>query len=335
VKKLTHSHSSPYPMLYILRFLVFLLLFPVLARAEVIDRVVAVVNDDLITLSELNSEGALHFEKIREQAPPEERSLALTAARKEILANMIERKLIAQRAAEHGIEVSDEEIEMNYFRIMEQNNFSEEQFAAELAKSGLSPQMYKDNLRNQITQQRLLGVEIRSKVVITNEQIEEYYNTQYGQINKEDGLHILQIGCLWGRGSKAASKEEARMRAQQLHGMVMAGENFKEIARSYSDLPSASDGGDIGVFRRDELSRPMQEGFDGLRAGEVSPIIDSGDSFQFFKLLSSKSGSVITQAPLQTVREEIRALLQEQQLKEKFDKWVIQLREDAYIKEQL
>jgi peptidyl-prolyl cis-trans isomerase SurA len=322
-------------MITLTRLFFVLLLLPAVAHAEVIDRVVAVVNDDLITLSDLNSEGALHFEKIREQAPPEERAQALAAARKDILSGLIERKLISQRAEQRGITVSDEEIDMQYFRVIEDNNLTEEQFSAELAKAAITPQMYKDNLRSQITRQRLIGVEIRSKVVITNEQIEEYYSSQYGQQSEGDGLHILQVGCLWGPGSKSASKDEARMRAQQLRGMVMAGENFKEIAQSYSDLPSAADGGDIGIFQRNELSTSMQEGLAGLRPGEVSPIIESGQSYQFFKVLSSKSGDIITQAPLESVREDIRALLMEQELKDKFEKWVTQLRENAYIEEQL
>ena len=322
-------------MLSTIRILVLLLLFPSLAFAEVIDRVVAVVNDDLITFSELNDEGALHFEKIRENVPSEQRAAALAAARKEILSGLVERKLIAQRAEKRGIRVEDEEVEMQYFRVMEQNNLTEKAFEAELAKAGITPKMYKNNLRSQITRQRLIGVEIRSKVVITNEQIEEYYNTQYGQQTEGDGLHILQIGILWGPSGKSANKEEAKMRAKQLRGMVMAGENFQEIAKSYSDLPSAVDGGDIGVFLRDELSIAMQEGLSGLRPGEVSDIIESGESFQFFKLLSSKSGNTITQAPLDSVREEIRALLHEQLLKEKFDVWLTQLRELSYVKEQL
>ncbi len=322
-------------MSYFVRLFVFLLFVPTLVQAEVIDRVVAVVNDDLITLSELNSEGALHFERIREQAPPEERAQALAAARQDILSSLIERKLISQRAEKRDIVVSDEEIDMHYFRVIEQNNLTEEKFEAEIAKAGITPQMYKDNLRSQIIRQRLISVEIRSKVVITDEQIQEYYNNQYGQQSDGDGLHILQIGCSWGPGSKSVSKEDALMRAEQLRGMVMAGENFKDIAKSYSDLPSASDGGDIGIFSRDELSKSMQQGLAGLRPGEVSPIIESGESCQFFKLLSSKSGNIITQAPLETVREEIRSLLQDQQLKEKFEIWVTQLRENSYVEEQL
>lgn len=125
------------------------------------------------------------------------------------------------------------------------------------------------------------------------------------------------------------------MRAEQLRGMVMAGENFHEIAKSYSDLPSAADGGDIGVFKRDELSQTMQTGLKGLRPGEVSMIIENGNSLQFFKLISSKSGNVITQAPLETVRDEIRTLLMDQHLKEKFENWVTQLREISYVEEQL
>ncbi len=322
-------------MLYFARLLVLLVFVPCLSQAEVIDRVVAVVNDDLITLSELNSEGALHFDKIRQQVPPEQRAEALATARKEILSSLIERKLIAQRAAKRDITLSDEEVDMQYFHVLEQNNLSEEQFKTELAKAGITPSMYKENLRSQMIRQRLIGVEIRSKVVITNEQIEEYYHSKYGQQSEGDGLHILQIGCLWGPGSKTADKKEARMRAEQLRGMVMAGENFKDIAQSYSELPSATDGGDIGIFLQDELSKPMQDGLAGLRPGEVSPIIESGESFQFFKLLSAKSGNVITQAPLESVREEIRALLTEQLLKEKFDRWVIQLRESSYVEEQL
>ncbi len=304
-------------------------------HAKVIDRVVAVVNEDLITLSELNEEGEHFFKKIRAEAPADQLEDALHHARKQVLNSIIDRKLLLQRAEKRGITLSPEEIDMQYYGIMEKNNLTPDQFSAELAKIGSSPETYKQSLKAQIIRQRLISYEIRSKVVITNEDIEKYYREEYGLENKEDGLHIKQIGVLWGAKGRAKDKQDARLKAEQLRGMIMAGENFADIATEYSDLPSARDGGDIGVFAEDELSAPMRQGLAGLRPGEVSLVLETPSGFQFFKLLSARQGNVISQAPLELVREEIRATLHDRQMKEKFDKWVVKLREHSYVEEQL
>ncbi len=316
-------------------FLCLLFFVPTSASAEIIDRVVAVVNDDLITLSELEAEGAMHLEKIREQAPIEQRAEAMAQLRQQILTSMIDKLLIEQRAEQRGIHVSDEEIEMQYFQILEQNQVTEADFTEKLKQAGLTPEMYKSNLKSQITRQRLLNREIHSKIVISDAQIELYYLQDYGHESTEDGIHILQIGCLAANQDDGDAKTDAMRRAKQLRGMVMAGENFQDIARNYSELPSASDGGDIGVFKKNELSHEMRAGIEGLHPGEISSIIETASGYQFFKILSSKSGNTITQAPLELVRDDIIAILREKELKEKFDQWVIQLREHSYVKEQL
>lgn len=312
-----------------------LFFLPGLAHAEIIDRVVAVVNDDLITLSELNSEGALHLEKVREQVPIEQRAEALAQVRQQVLTSMIDRLLIEQRAGKRGIHISNDEVDMQYYRILEQNNVEEADFAEKLKQAGLTPEMYKRNLKSQITRQRLLNREINSKIVISDTQIELYYLQEYGQESGADGIHIMQIGCLFSKSEEADFKLDTKRRVKQLRGMVLAGENFKDIAKSYSDLPSASDGGDIGVFMENELSKEMQQGLAGVRPGQISEIIETTTGYQFLKILSSKSGNTITQAPLDLVREDIIAILREKEMREKFDRWVIQLREHAYIKEQL
>ncbi len=313
----------------------FVFLTPTFLHAEIVDRVVAVVNEDLITLSELNSEGALHMQKIREEVPIEQRAEAMSQLRQQVLTSMIDRLLIEQRADKRGIHVSNEEVDMQYFRILEQNNVEEEEFKEKLHQAGLTPEGYKRNLKSQITRQRLLNREVRSKIVISDTQIQLYYLTEYGLESKEDGIHILQIGCAFSNPDDPEVKLDAQRRAKQLRGMVLAGENFQEIAQSYSDLPSASDGGDIGVFMKNELSKEMRRGLLGLHPGEISEIIETRSDYQFFKILSSKSGNTVTQAPLELVRDEIVAILREKELKEKFDKWVVQLREHSYIKEQL
>ena len=125
------------------------------------------------------------------------------------------------------------------------------------------------------------------------------------------------------------------MRALQLRDMVLNGSNFNELAKEYSDLPSAADGGDIGVFAKEELADYMWEAIKDLKPGETSEIILTPSGYQFFKLLTSKKGNILSQAPLESVSEEIRAKLYDQELDKRFDTWVEQLREHSYIEELL
>lgn len=303
--------------------------------AELVDRVVAVVNDDIITFSELEEEAAPTFEKIRAEAPPAQVDDAIQKARKEILRNMIDHKLLLQRAAKRKIEVSDADIDAAMQRIMEQNSLTEEQFRDQLATMGVLEEKYRASLRDQILRSRLLSYEIRSKVVITNEQVEAYYRDKYMRNNSPEGYHILQFGSGWEDTGRSASKEEAQKRAEQLREMVLAGENFNEIAKNYSDLPSGVDGGDIGTFKKNELADYMWQSIKDLHPGEVSPVVETPSGFQFFKLLSRSSDGVIAQAPLENVKDEIRATLYDQELKKKFEYWVKELRENSYVKELL
>jgi len=200
---------------------------------------------------------------------------------------------------------------------------------------GLTEEKYRATLRDQILRTKLISYEIRSKVVITNEQIEAYYRNKYTQNHAPEGYHILQFGSGWEDRGRSASREEAQKRAEQLREMVVAGENFKDIAKNHSDLPSGVDGGDIGTFRKEELAAYMWEAIKDLRPGEVSQIIETPEGFQFFKLLSSSREGVIAQAPLENVKEEIRASLYDQELKRKFEEWVKELRDNSYIEELL
>jgi peptidyl-prolyl cis-trans isomerase SurA len=215
------------------------------------------------------------------------------------------------------------------------NNTSVEQFREELARIGTNEKSYRNKIRNQILRSKLISYEIRSKIVITDRQIQEYYHQKYSNINTEDGYHLLQFGCSWGENSRSGSPEEAHMRAIQLRDMVLGGANFSDLAKEYSDLPSANDGGDIGVFAKTELADYMWEAIQGLNPGDVSNIIRTPSGYQFFKLVSSKQGNIVSQAPLESVSEEIRGQLYDQELEEKFNNWVKQLRQHSYVEELL
>jgi peptidyl-prolyl cis-trans isomerase SurA len=315
-------------------FLLFFLCAALSYGGDYVDRVVAVVNDDVILQTELEKAGGEYFERIRMKAPAGEVESAIEKARGEVLSSLIDNMIVKQKAAELGITVEEAEIDNAITQILSDNNATLEQFRKELAKVNVSMQDYRNNLRNQILQSRLVGQQVRSRIVIVEEDIKEYYEKEYTQEKGESGYYILQIGFNWKNlvTLDGVSQEEAREKAEAIRARVLAGESFGELARSYSDFPSATDGGNLGLIKKDEMAAYMRDAILSMHPGDISPIIETGSTFQFFKLLSSREGDLVVKAPYESVKDEIRDILYRQEMEEKYKAWVENLREQAYIK---
>ena len=318
----------------------FLLFFFVAAHSfgeHLVDRVVAVVNNDVITLSELDRTGREYFARVKDKAPETEMDRALEKAREEVLSSLIDKTIVRQQAEHLSITVTEEEIDTAVDQIMARNNATIEDFRRELASMNIPEQEYRDNIRDQILQSKLINYEVRSRIVIIEDDIKEYYQKEYTQEKGESGYHILQMGFTWRNTVTLEeagfdTKEEAREKAEEIRKRVLDGESFKGLAQSYSNLPSAADGGDIGLFKKEEMSEDMKDVILKMQPGEVSAIIETGRAFQFFKLLSVRDGDIVVKAPYESVREEIRDILYRQEMEEQYKNWVKSLREEAYIK---
>lgn len=307
--------------------------------AQLVDRVVAVVNDEVITMSEVNDEGKGYFKKINEQAPPAQVEDALSRARQEILGNLIDKKLIAQVAAKQGVSVTDAELQAATEQMLNKNNITLEMLKTQLGQMGMKFETYQDTLRNQILQTKLVNYEIRSKIIITDNMILDYYDENYTKHVSGGGYYLMQMGFIWGKTDKKlsaadqhADKAKAKKRAERVHALAANGQNFRNLAKKFSELPSAVDGGDLGVFQKDEMAPYMQDAVLDLNPGEISEVIETPSGYQFFKLLSSQDGQIVVQASFESVKEEIRTKLYDQQLKGQFDEWVRNIKENAYIK---
>ena len=309
---------------------------------ELIDRVVAEVNSDVITLSELYEEGESFIKKIVTEVPAENREEALRQAYNDILDGLIDKLLISQEATKQNIVVTEDEVQSTIDRIITMGNLSEEAFLKELADKGISLSTYKSNIRSQIYQNKLITKDVSSKIVITEEMILDYYDDTYTRRVEEGGYYLLQIGMGWDDeeaesdpAASTQSKDAARQRAERVHKLALSGKDFKELAYKFSDLPSAADGGDIGVFHEDDMASYMREAVLDLEPGSVSPIIESPVGFQFFKLLSNREGGIVMQAPYDQVKEEIREELYNQAMQEAFVEWITNIKENSYIKKLL
>lgn len=321
------------------KLLSFLFLFITLfspAHGEVVDRCVAVVNEDVITLSEVNELGKPLFQRVAEQAPADQLTDALQQARRTVIEKLIDKKLLLQEANKLQISVSDEDVDNALQRILDRNQTSMEQFRSELATMGMDEKQYREDLKEQILSSKLVSYEVRSKVIIPEEKIIDYYDMHYTEQLGAGGYYILQIGISRdekdAQADPATARKEARSKAERVLSLAGNEKDFKELARQYSDLPSAVDGGDIGVFQENEMAPYMRDAVTALKPGQISGIIETPDGYQIFKLLSSQEGQIITKEPYESVKEEIRETLYRQEMQKRYKSWLNSIHEQAYIK---
>ncbi|MEE4314405.1 MAG: SurA N-terminal domain-containing protein [Desulfofustis sp.] len=308
--------------------------------SEIIDKVVAQVNDDVITLSELEEEGGPLFAKIRREAPADERQEALEMVRDQVLNALVNRTLIAQEAAKQGITVSDQEVDEAFNQVLAANGATREEFLGELEQNGIGEQTYRRNLKSQLLQNKLLMLAVHSKILITDDMVLDYYHDEYTKNVDEGSFYLLQIGVGWDEPETAQqstvelyqAKLDARKRAERIHKLALAGQDFRDLARRFSDLPSAEEGGDIGVFAEDEMADYMKMAVADLKPGEISDIVETPFGYQFFQLLSGGSGGIVSKAPYETVKEQIREKLYRETMQEEYEAWLKRLREAAYIR---
>jgi len=183
---------------------VLILFFAGNSIGEVLDRVVAVVNDDVILLSELEDTGKAYFQKVKESTPEQSRVTALQEARNEVIESLIEKSLIHQKAKTNKVSVTDDEFKKAYEQMRLRSGLSEEQFVDKLKQSGITKETYEKNLRYQVLQNKLINYDIRSKIVITDDMVKQYYDSHAAEKSvTKGGYGLLQMGFTWGQSPES------------------------------------------------------------------------------------------------------------------------------------
>ncbi|WP_300669690.1 SurA N-terminal domain-containing protein [Desulfoluna sp.] len=151
-------------------------------KAEVIDRIVAVVNDDVVTLTDLNEELAPYEEKMRQMNYPLEKEMQMRfKLREDVINQLVEKKLTDQLVVRKDIHIGEEEVDRAIERVKSLNQFTDESLRSQLKQQGMAYEAYRAEIRHQLLRNRLVSYEVKSKIVITDEDIQAYYNE-----NKKD-----------------------------------------------------------------------------------------------------------------------------------------------------
>ena len=333
-----HRHTITRIRAYSVRVFLFVFfcgLIPVTSFSELIDKVVAVVNNDIITLSEVEQEAEGLYRVIAQKNSGDSQLQILAETREKTLDALIDRKLIAQKAEQHNVSVSEEEIENGYEKVRNRSGLDETEFRKKLEESGMTEKSYRANIGAQILQSKLVSFDVRSKVVITEAMMLDYYDENYTYRVEEGNYYLLQIVFAIDKntesGDTTKKKESTRKRAERVHNLALSGQEFKTLATKFSDLPSAVDGGDIGTFTLDEMASSMRSAVSALEPGGISKIIETDAGFQFFKLLSGDNNTIVVTSSFEEAKDEIKQKLFEQKMNEAYSEWIKGLKEKAYI----
>ena len=322
---------------YLLRYIIFALLlctfsFILVSRAEsaeIVDRIVAVVNDDIITLFELNLSFKPYADKIRERGYPlEKESKVLFKTWEDILNQLIEQKITDQEIKRFKISISEKEIDQTIERIKEANYYTDEDLRAALAKDGLTMEEYRKQVKEQILRKRLVNLEVTSKIVITKEDIKSYYETHSDKYGGENKYHLRNIIMKVSSLVDEKEKLEVKARMDEVYAKLKAGQSFETMAMNYSES-LASEGGDLGLFGLSELSLQLQKAIKGMKAGEFTPVLytDQGYQILFVQEVVNTSGK-----PLEEVSPEIERILFDDIVDNNFQSWLEDLRKQSHIK---
>jgi peptidyl-prolyl cis-trans isomerase SurA len=300
------------------------------AGSEVLDRIVAVVNEDIILLSELRERMAPFAQRIRQQGfdLDQERQM-LFKVRGEMLDRLVDEKLTDQEIKRNGIQVEETEIDNTIERIKAANSFTDEDLRGYLEREQMTIEQYRNQIREQILRTRLVNYEVKSKIVITEAEIRAYYDSHPELYGGEIRYHLRNILKRVPEFSTDAEKAAVQQQMQQIRSQIQSGEAFADLARTDSQSPSAADGGDIGEFGKASLSPQIQAALDGLTPGQTTEVLDTDQGFQLFyvEAINRTEGK-----PLESVKEEIHEKLFSEVVDKKFLSWLEDLRSGSYIK---
>lgn len=292
--------------------------------AEIADRVVAVVNQEAITLMDLLETIQISLQSGQQIRPGEEAKV-----RAQVLQQLIERRLLVQEAIKEKITVSDDELKEQIDEVMKRNNAkSREEFEENLKAQGLTMEVVRRSLREQRLTQRVHQRRVTSRISVTDQEVDAYLSENRAKLETGLSYHARHIVILPKPEGSEEGWEAARLRTHEVWTKLRAGEGFEQLAREHSEDAAAKDGGDLGSLKRGELAPEFESQILRLSPGEFSEPVRTSVGYQIFKLemKESLSGEAMAQA-----RQQIRGILQREKSSSRFDAWIEELRKKAII----
>jgi peptidyl-prolyl cis-trans isomerase SurA len=287
---------------------------PDLRAAKIEDRIVAIVNSDLIMWSEMKRELSPEQERIEKQYRGEDLLRKLKAAESMALTTMIERRLQIQEAKARGIDVSDQEVKQAIKQLSQQGEKLDDKDPASLK-----------SVREQLILLKVVDREVRSGVMVADPEMRRYYQEHRDRFALPEEYTLSQILI---KPRSPDDLADAKDKAREVMALLKQGESFEDLALRFSDGPNASRGGKLGLVRQGELLPAIERGVASLVPGGISEPAQSPEGLHIVRV-DDKKPKVFR--PYEEVKQEIQVLVFQQKSEDMFQSWLANLKNKAYI----
>ena len=295
------------------------------APAKTVDRILAQVNEDIITLSDLNREMAEIRQDLANKFAGEQLEQEIKKATKDVLDELIRQKLLLQKANELGFNANaDLQVSSAIERIRKANNIKDiQEFERQLGLQGMNMATFRERLRRQVITQSLVQEFVGSRITLLSQEIEKYYKDHAAEYTTPEEVTLSEIII-----PITGSESEAEAKANDIFNRLKQGESFATLASQYSKGATASKGGGIGTYLPAKLNPDIAKAIAAVKEGDATPPQKAKEGFIIYRVDARKPAAV---RPLEELRDEIRSRLWEQKFNPEYDRFITQLKEDAYI----
>jgi peptidyl-prolyl cis-trans isomerase SurA len=323
---------------------------PVFATGQVVEEIIARVNNQIVTRSEyLRSKEQLK-EEVKQQ-DPNNADKAYADREKDVLRDLIDQQLLLDKAKDMGITGDTELIKQLDSMRKEMKLESMEDLEKEATKQGISWEDFKQNMRNKIVTEKVIQEEVGGHLSLSKDEEEKFYEQHKEEMQRPEAVLLSEILVApkmpapsnpapdpnapsiapappVDEAARQAAETEAEEKANDLLKQIRGGASFEDIAKKNSDGPSASDGGQLGSFKRGQLAKQLEDETFEMKAGDVTNVIHTKQGYVILKVVEHQEAGI---PPMKDVLPKIENAIYYEKLQPALRAYLTKLREEAYI----
>lgn len=296
-----------------------------LCSQEVVEEIVAIVNDDIITLSQVKAEHDASYRMLRAQYQGEDFEKAYAQFKRDLLNRMIIDTLLLQEAEKMDLRV-EEQLKIYLDNLKKQNNMdSDEELKRAVEQQGGSFEEFKRQLREQILREGVIYSQVMGSIVIEDAELVNYHKLHPEEFTELPEYKLSAITII----AEHKSEEEIEAKKREINEKLSSGEDFAALASEYSEGPEKDNQGDLGRFQKGKLEKTLEQAVEKLKEGEVTPWLEVRNAWFLLKLEEKKESRIKS---FEESRNEIEQKIFNEKRQKKTEEFLKELKEKSYIK---